>query len=86
LTDNNGGPYFFFLYNPGYFLSMAFFAPDSAFFTPDGEVRRWIASTAAGPVSGFGLVTILGINFFFEAGTGLPVGILGAGFFIFGIT
>jgi len=83
------GPYFF-LYNPGYFLSMAFFAPDSAFLTPAGDVRRWIASTAAGPVSGINfflpLGPVLGIKVFFDAGTGLPVIFLGAGFFIFGIT
>jgi hypothetical protein len=84
------GPYLDFLYNPGYFLSIAFLAPDSAFFTPDGETRRCSASTAAGPVSG--------INFFLPLGPVLGIGVLtpfdgvretvgflGAGFFIFAI-
>jgi hypothetical protein len=52
LVVNTGFPYFFFLYNPGYFLSIAFFAPASAFLTPAGDTRSCIALTAAGPVSG----------------------------------
>jgi hypothetical protein len=74
------GPYLDFLYNPGYFLSIAFLAPDSAFFTPDGDTRFCNASTAAGPVS------VLGIGFLAPtAGLRGATGFLGAGFFIFGI-
>jgi hypothetical protein len=86
------GPYLDFLYNPGYFLLVAFLASISAFFTPAGETRRCSASTAAGPVSG--------INFFLPLGPVLGIGVLtpfdGARetvgfigdvfFFIFGIT
>jgi hypothetical protein len=85
------GPYLDFLYNPGYFLSMAFLAPVSAFLTPAGEVRRWIASIAAGPVSGIffflPLGPVLGIVTFTPfAGVRGATGFLGAGFFICAIS
>jgi len=73
------GPYLDFLYNPGYFLSMAFLAFASDFFTPLGDTWRCSSATAAGP-------TNLGIGFFtpfdgVRGATGLT-----AGFFICAIT
>jgi hypothetical protein len=48
-------PYLDFLYNPGYFLSIACFCFISDFLTPLGDTWRCSSATAAGPLSGAGV-------------------------------